>query len=179
MEEVFLKSVTGEVDYFLPRRFFEELGTVVPTEDLPRARKIFDDIVFSPHSREYITNGAEMMLTATQKKGYGLILLSYGDPEFKEQLFASLGLKRFFLSDRMLVTARPKVETLRSLALLGTVVIIDDVLPELETLTAQAMQQSAEVHGLLYDPAMLNSVETLPKNITCISALAEVADLIP
>lgn len=152
MEEVFVVSTTGAVDYFLPRRFFEELARIVPADAMEQAKQVFNRVVFSTESRDYLTDGAQEVVEMVRAKGDAIRLISYGDPEFKSAWFDSLGLTGWFSQDEVLITPQKKSLLVGDLPTADETLFLDDSLSELAAFLETSALQGRIARGVLYDP---------------------------
>jgi FMN phosphatase YigB (HAD superfamily) len=151
IESAFVKATTKKVDYFIPKIFIDELYRGIK-EDKRYTKKqlesIFKKHVYSKIIQKYFYPYSLGLLEKARKK-YQILLVSYGDKNFKIKFFNYCGLNKYFLSREIIVTDRDKTESLKRLTVPQNCIIIDDMKDEAKKMASFLAKRSISVKIML------------------------------
>ena len=177
-ENAFAGATTGQVDYFVPKLFIDELyrrvkkGKICAKKQL---RDIFEERVYSKAVRKYFyPHSLELIEKAGRK--YKKLLISYGDQRFKEKFFKHCGLDKYFSPKEIIITNRPKLKVFKKMAIPAECIIIDDIYPEIIRLSAFLRRKGAATKGFLINRK--KNLKIKEKNIIICKSLAEISQKI-
>ena len=168
LEKVFERSTTGEVDYFIPARFLEEMCEELSLSGdmMPALQQYFDEIVYSQNTHRYLYDGAEALIRRLQMENRRCLLKSYRDPTFKKRFFKACKISALFPTGDIIVTNQPKQELFKMLPISSGVILVNDSLPEINKLVEVFKQGKVRVRAFLFDPeTLLKDEDIIPPTI--------------
>ena len=98
MEVAFVKATSTKVDYFIQRLFIDELYMAFKNYPKKQLKEIFEKAVYSKLVKKYFYPGSLDIIKKMRKK-YNVLLISYGDKNFKTRFFESCGINKYFFPE--------------------------------------------------------------------------------
>lgn len=119
----------GNPDYFVPRVVAQQIHKRSQVNE-GEILSVIEGVTYSDLGQTFFFPYALQSVDIANENGCHNLLLSYGDSEFKQRWFESIGIFKHFDTLDVHVTAKKKGEMVQSLPLKSHVAIVNDVLIE-------------------------------------------------
>lgn len=173
IEGAFVRATTASVDYFIPKLFIDELYSAakeVNKYSKKELNDIFEKHIYSPVIKKYFYPDSLRLLEKV-KKNYKILLMSYGDKNFKTKFFNYCGLSKYFSPKNIIITNGKKVELLKKLATPKNCIVVNDAEAETKELVSFLIKGGISAEGFLINNKKVAIKKE--KNITTCRSLTE------